>query len=91
VAISVVDGGPGIAPDRIEKIFEPFVSSKPLGIGLGLVISRNIVAAHGGRIWCQNNDVHGATFTFTIPQAAQAAAPAADRSLATGLVAVKES
>ena len=91
VAISVVDGGPGIAPDRIEKIFEPFVSSKPLGIGLGLVISRNIVAAHGGRIWCQNNDVRGATFTFTIPQAATLAAPAADRSRATGLVAVKES
>jgi len=91
VAISVVDGGPGIPADRLEKIFEPFVSSKPLGIGLGLVISRSIVSAHGGRIWCQNNDVHGATFTFTIPRAPTVAPPAVDRSLATGLVAVKES
>jgi two-component system sensor kinase FixL len=90
VAIAVVDGGPGIPPARIEKIFEPFVSSKALGIGLGLVISRNIVSAHGGRIWCENNDVRGATFTFTIPRAPTVAAPAADRPRATGLVAVKE-
>ena len=76
VAISVIDGGPGIAPERLEKIFEPFVSSKPLGIGLGLVISRSIVAAHGGRLWCANNEVRGATFTFTIP--CEPAAVAAD-------------
>jgi signal transduction histidine kinase len=91
VAIAVVDGGPGIPQARIEKIFEPFVSSKALGIGLGLVISRNIVSAHGGRIWCQNNDVHGATFTFTIPRVPTVAPPATDRPRATGLVAVKES
>jgi PAS domain S-box-containing protein len=91
VAISVVDGGPGIAADRLEKIFEPFVSSKPLGIGLGLVISRSIVTAHGGRIWCQNNDVRGATFTFTIPHAPPAAPPDGERTPATSLVAVKES
>ncbi len=89
VAISVSDGGPGVPPDRLEKIFEPFVSSKPLGIGLGLVISRSIVAAHGGRLWCTNNEGHGATFTFTIPWASTAAPP--ERSGATGLVAVKES
>ena len=91
VAIAVVDGGPGIPQARIEKIFEPFVSSKALGIGLGLVISRNIVSAHGGRIWCQNNDVRGATFTFTIPRVPTVAPPATDRPRATGLVAVKES
>ncbi|MBV9891790.1 MAG: hypothetical protein JO090_13005, partial [Rhizobacter sp.] len=89
VAISVCDGGPGVAPDRLEKIFEPFVSSKPLGIGLGLVISRSIVAAHGGRLWCTNNEGRGATFTFTIPWASTPAQP--ERSGATGLVAVKES
>jgi two-component system sensor kinase FixL len=91
VAISVVDGGPGIAPERLDKIFEPFVSSKPLGIGLGLVISRSIVTAHGGRLWCRNNETRGATFTFTIPcEPTPAAADVpADRSLATGLVAVK--
>jgi len=91
VAVSVVDGGPGIPPDRVEKIFEPFVSSKPLGIGLGLVISRSIVAAHGGRLWCKNNDGRGATFTFTIPSTTDGAAAVADRSRATGPVAVKES
>jgi two-component system, LuxR family, sensor kinase FixL len=91
VAISVVDGGPGVPPDRVEKIFEPFVSSKPLGVGLGLAISRSIVAAHGGRLWCSNNDDRGATFTFTIPSAPQAAAPLTDRSPATASVAVKES
>ena len=85
VAISVIDGGPGIAPDRVEKIFEPFVSSKPLGIGLGLVISRSIVTAHGGHLWCENNEGRGATFTFTIPWASS------DRSAAPGLVAAKES
>ena len=91
VAVSVVDGGPGIPPDRVEKIFEPFVSSKPLGIGLGHVISRSIVAAHGGRLWCKNNDGRGATFTFTIPSTTDGAAAVADRSRATGPVAVKES
>ena len=56
VSISVVDGGPGIAPEQIEKVFEPFVSGKRLGIGLGLAISRSIVSAHGGRLWCTNNE-----------------------------------
>jgi signal transduction histidine kinase len=103
VAISVVDGGPGVPPERIDKIFEPFVSSKPLGIGLGLVISRSIVNAHGGNLWCANNSGRGATFTFTIPWASTlgvASAPgatvgerpaAAARSGATHRVAVKES
>jgi two-component system, LuxR family, sensor kinase FixL len=90
VAVSVVDGGPGIAPERLQKIFEPFVSSKPLGIGLGLVISRSIVAAHGGRLWCANNEVRGATFTFTIPcEPAPAAADVPDRVTAAALVATK--
>jgi len=91
VAISVVDGGPGVPPERVEKIFEPFVSSKPLGIGLGLVISRSIVAAHGGNLWCKNNAGRGATFTFTIPCAAASVAPAADRAGTAARVAVKES
>ena len=62
-----------------------------VSVALGLVISRNIVSAHGGRIWCQNNDVRGATFTFTIPRVPTVAPPATDRPRATGLVAVKES
>jgi PAS domain S-box-containing protein len=67
VAISVVDDGPGIPPERLERIFEAFESTKPLGIGLGLAISRSIITAHGGRLWCTNNAARGATFTFTIP------------------------
>jgi signal transduction histidine kinase len=51
----------------LERIFEPFVSSKELGIGLGLAISWNIVAAHGGRLWATGNPDHGATFSFTLP------------------------
>ena len=67
VLVSVVDAGPGVAPDQMQKIFEPFVSTKPLGIGLGLVISSSIVSAHGGRLWCTNNEGGGATFNFTLP------------------------
>ncbi|HET9205739.1 MAG TPA: ATP-binding protein, partial [Burkholderiaceae bacterium] len=67
VLVSVSDAGPGVPPDQVHKIFEPFVSTKPLGIGLGLVISSSIAAAHGGRLWCVNNEGRGATFNFTLP------------------------
>jgi C4-dicarboxylate-specific signal transduction histidine kinase len=76
VVVSVVDAGPGVAPDQLKRIFEPFVSTKPLGIGLGLVISSSIVNAHGGRLWCTNNEGRGATFSFTLPCAPEGA-PAA--------------
>jgi C4-dicarboxylate-specific signal transduction histidine kinase len=78
VLVSVTDAGPGVAPDQMQKIFEPFVSTKPLGIGLGLVISSSIVSAHGGRLWCTNNEHGGATFNFTLPCApiASTGAPA---------------
>ncbi len=69
VVVSVVDAGPGVAPDQQQRIFEPFFSTKPLGIGLGLVISSSIVTAHGGRLWCTNNEGRGATFSFTLPGA----------------------
>jgi signal transduction histidine kinase len=50
VAVAVSDTGPGIPPERLEHVFEPFYSGKPNGSGLGLTIAERIVAAHGGRI-----------------------------------------
>jgi len=77
--ISVTDTGPGIPPDQLDRIFEPFVTAKPNGMGIGLSISRSIVEAHGGRLWAENG-ARGATFHFTVPlqvaEAAQAAAMA---------------
>jgi len=66
--ISVADSGPGIDPAVSEKLFQPFVTTKRRGLGVGLSISRTIVESHGGRIWFEGNDVGGSTFHFTIPQ-----------------------
>jgi signal transduction histidine kinase len=66
--ISVKDTGPGIDPVVESKLFMKFVTSSSSGTGLGLFISKNIVEAHGGKIWaCNNTDGTGATFTFTVP------------------------
>jgi PAS domain S-box-containing protein len=67
VAIAVSDNGDGIAPQDIERIFEPFVTSKSHGIGLGLAICRSIIEAHGGRLWASNNASRGATMEFELP------------------------
>jgi two-component system, LuxR family, sensor kinase FixL len=66
VEISVSDRGGGIPPGDLERIFEPFVTTKELGIGLGLSICRTIIIAHGGRLWAENIG-EGATFRFTLP------------------------
>jgi signal transduction histidine kinase len=65
--ISVSDLGKGVSADNFEKIFEPFVSSKAEGLGLGLTICRSIVKAHGGKLWATNNPNIGATFHLTLP------------------------
>jgi PAS domain S-box-containing protein len=67
VQIEVSDRGTGIHPKGLAGIFEPFQTTKPDGLGLGLSISRSIVDAHGGRLWVKNNADRGATFSFTIP------------------------
>ncbi|HSQ55514.1 MAG TPA: ATP-binding protein [Gemmata sp.] len=67
VVIEVDDTGPGISPDMLPRLFEPFVSSKETGLGLGLVISRRIVEDHGGTIKAQNQSGGGASFFVTLP------------------------
>ncbi len=67
--VSVSDTGPGIRPEIAERLFEPFFSTKAQGLGLGLSISKAIVASHGGQIWVENNaGRRGATFHVTIPK-----------------------
>jgi PAS domain S-box-containing protein len=67
VRLSVKDLGVGFTPQTVEKIFEPFYTSKTDGMGIGLSISRSIIEAHQGRLWAAPNDGPGATFSFAIP------------------------
>ena len=69
VEVSVTDSGPGVSADIREKLFQPFVTSKPAGMGVGLSICRGIVEAHGGRMWLADNPGGGAAFHFTLPVA----------------------
>jgi two-component system, NtrC family, sensor histidine kinase HydH len=69
--IDVYDNGPGIAAELRAKIFEPFVSSKETGLGLGLAVSRRIVEAHGGQIEAADNPGGGARFTVRLPSGTQ--------------------
>jgi two-component system sensor kinase FixL len=66
IKISVADTGPGLAPGLTEQLFQPFVSTKRNGLGVGLSISRTIVEGHGGRIWAEANPGGGAIFNFTL-------------------------
>jgi two-component system, LuxR family, sensor kinase FixL len=67
VLVTVRDHGPGIRREILERLFEPFNTSKEQGLGMGLSISRSIVSVHGGRIWAENNSDGGATFSFALP------------------------
>jgi len=64
---SVADTGIGIAPEIAQHLFQPFVTSKANGMGVGLSICRTIIEAHGGRIAARANDGGGTVFEFTLP------------------------
>jgi signal transduction histidine kinase len=67
VLVAVRDSGPGLALAALERVFDPFYTSKPGGLGMGLSICRSIIEAHGGRLWASANVTRGATFQFTVP------------------------
>jgi PAS domain S-box-containing protein len=67
VLISVQDSGPGLDATELQRAFEPFYTTKPLGMGMGLAISRSIIEAHNGRLWATTDAPRGATFQFTLP------------------------
>jgi C4-dicarboxylate-specific signal transduction histidine kinase len=69
VALTVRDHGPGIAPELLGKIYEPFFSTKSDGLGMGLSICRSIAEAHGGRLRAANHPSGGAVFEFALPVA----------------------
>jgi signal transduction histidine kinase len=79
VGVSVCDSGGGIDPAVAKRLFEPFVTTKADGMGLGLLVTRSIVENHGGRIWASPNPDQGTTFTFTLPVAEKKRASASRR------------
>jgi two-component system sensor kinase FixL len=67
VLAAIKDNGPGVSSGDAEKVFQPFFTTKPEGLGMGLSISRSIITRHQGRIWAENNPGGGATFYFSLP------------------------
>ena len=72
IEVTVTDNGPGFSTAAASKLFTPFFTTKPDGVGMGLAISKSIVEAHGGQIWATSKSGEGATFHFTIPKALMA-------------------
>jgi PAS domain S-box-containing protein len=71
VLVSVTDCGSGIAPDKLEHIFESFYTTKPHGMGLGLTVCRTIITAHQGKLWATSEPGHGATVWISLPVGGQ--------------------
>jgi len=77
VLISIRDSGKGIAAENLQKIFEPFYSTRPEGTGLGLAISRQIARAHGGEINVESSPRTGTTMIVNLPRAVENEVPSA--------------
>jgi signal transduction histidine kinase len=73
--ISVRDTGVGLPVEKTGQIFQAFFTTKPLGSGMGLAISRSIIESHGGRLWASANNERGATFQFTLPAEVKGSSP----------------
>jgi len=71
VLVAVHDSGPGVDPVNLDRVFEPFYTTKASGIGMGLSICQAIIHGHGGRLWMSANEPRGAVFQFTLPAAQQ--------------------
>lgn len=67
VLLRIQDNGPGIPPQNLPKLFHPFFTTKPEGMGMGLSICRSIIEAHGGRIWAESEPGQGASLCFSLP------------------------
>jgi C4-dicarboxylate-specific signal transduction histidine kinase len=67
VWVAVQDFGPGLSPEGFDRLFDPFYTTKPDGMGMGLSICRSIVEAHGGRVWASHTGDRGVTVQFTLP------------------------
>jgi signal transduction histidine kinase len=65
--VEVTDSGAGIKPELVDRLFQPFTSSNPNGLGLGLAICKTLIEAHGGAISGRSNPTGGATFRFSLP------------------------
>jgi len=68
--VTVQDDGPGIDKAVVSRIFDPFFSTRPEGLGMGLSVSRALIEANGGTLWTEENASSGAAFHFTLPFAA---------------------